>query len=373
MTRRERRPEALVLDPGILREGPVCEFGSYLAVEAQGGTVITPWRDHYRAAEAAELTVHSDAADLPDASFTQVVVHLQKSRAATFTDLAEAWRVLSPDGQLLFTGTNSLGVVSAVKRLGAQLDQPGIVVCNRARSRVVRFKRDAGGGPESETTPSFPVELHALDGTPHSFAIETRPGVFSAKKLDAGSEMLLAALPRYVGYKPPKRVVDLGCGTGVLGISAALLFQNAEFLLVDADARAVACARANVERMGLADRVRVEWWDAREKPLDTRFDLALVNPPFHQRGPEVDLAPALALFDSLYEWLGRNGRALIVANRTLPYEAPLEGVGRVEPLQSERGYKLLSIKRHARSPGSRGRMAPGARSSGRSRSPNRSR
>lgn len=373
MTRRERRPEALVLDPGVLREGPVCEFGSDLAVEARGGTFVTPWRDRFRAAEVAELNVVPHARDLPAASFSQVIVHLQKSRAATFEDLAEAWRILSPGGQLLFTGTNSLGIVSAVKRLASQLDQTGIIVCNRARGRVVRFKRDGGAGPETETTASFDAHLHALDGTLHEFSIDTRPGVFSAKKLDAGSEMLLDGLARFVGYKPPKRILDLACGTGVLGIAAAILYPEAEVLLADADARAVECARANVDRLGLADRVRVEWWDAREQPLDTRFELAVMNPPFHHHGPEVDLGPALALFESLWGWLGRNGRALLVANRTLPYEEPLERVGIVDTLESARGYKLLSLKRHARSPGARARSAPGSRSSGRSRAPTRSR
>ena len=60
MSRRDRRPEALVLDEGVLREGPVCEFGSGLAVEACGGVVVTPWRDRYRSAEIAELTVAPD-------------------------------------------------------------------------------------------------------------------------------------------------------------------------------------------------------------------------------------------------------------------------------------------------------------------------
>ncbi len=373
MSRRERRPEALVLDPGVLRAGPVCEFGSGLAVEAQGGTLVTPWRDRFRAAEVAEMSVAPHARDLPSASFPQAIVHLQKSRAATFEDLVEAWRVLSPGGQLLLTGTNTLGVVSAVKRLATQLDQAGIVASNRARARVVRFKRDERPGPETESTPSFGADLQALDGTLHHLTIETRPGVFSAKKLDGGSEMLLDALPRFVGYKPPKRVLDLGCGTGILGIAAATLYPEAEFLLADADARAVECARANVSRLGLTDRVRVEWWDACEKPVDTRFDLALVNPPFHHRGPEVDLGPALAIFESLSGWLGRNGRALLVANHTLPYEAPLERVGKIEILGSERGYKLLSLKRSARSSGSKARNVPGARSLGRSRAPNRSR
>jgi 16S rRNA (guanine1207-N2)-methyltransferase len=371
--RRDRRPEALPLDPGVLREGRVCEFQSDLAVAAQGGTVVQPWRDRFLAAESADLQVVASAIDIPDESFEQVVVHLQKSRAATFSDLAQAWRILRPDGQLLFTGTNSVGVVSAVKRLAGQLDQTPIVVANRARARVVRFKKDAGGGPIFEETPAFAAAIDSIHGEHFEFEIETRPGVFSAKKLDAGSQFLLEALPRFMGHKPPKRVIDLGCGTGVLGIAAATLWPETSVLLADADARAVECATHNIERLGLSDRCRAVWWDARESPPETRFDLALVNPPFHRTGTEVDLGPALALFDSLQTWIKPGSRALLVANRTLPYEGPLEEIGELETLRSERGYKLLSLKRSARSSRSRGRRAPGARSAGKSRAPTRSR
>lgn len=371
--RRDRRPEALVLDPGVLREGSVCEFQAQLAVEQQGGSVVQPWRDLYLQAEAADLQVVTDARELPDAHFPQVVVHLQKSRAATFEDLVQAWRVLQPGGRLLFVGSNALGIVSAVKRLASQLDQEGLVIANRARARVVGFKKDAGPGPRSEPTEPFPVAIRSIRGEITEFVLETAPGVFSARKLDAGTQMLLDALPGFVGHKSPKRIVDLGCGTGVLGIAAAMLWPEAEICLADADARAVACTRANVDRLGLAARCQVAWWDSREAPLDHRFALALVNPPFHHRGPEVDLGPALALFHSLGGWLKPGGRALLVANRTLPYEGPLNEVGPIEILVSVKGYKLLSLKRSARSSAPRGRISPLSRSSGSSRSPIRSR
>jgi 16S rRNA (guanine1207-N2)-methyltransferase len=372
-SRRDRRPEALPLDPGALREASVCEFQSDLAVLAQGGTVVQPWRDRFLAAEANRLHVVDSARTLADESFTQVVVHLQKSRAATFSDLQQAWRLLQTDGQLLFAGTNALGVVSAVKRLAAQLGQTPIIVANRARARVVRFKKDAGSGPEAEDTPAFLATIESIRGERIEILLETLPGVFSAKKLDAGSQFLLEALPRYIGHKPPRRVVDLGCGTGVLGIAAATLWPETRVLLADADARAVECARMNVERLGLADRCEVVWWDAREPTPDSRFDLALVNPPFHRRGSEVDLGPAQSLFESLHSWIKPGSRALLVANRTLPYERPLEEIGELETLRSERGYKLLSLKRSARSSRSRGRRFPGSRPSGKSRPPTRSR
>lgn len=369
-----------MLDPEVLRPGPVCEFQSSQAVQAQGGVAIQPWRDVYLADQAAGVSVFAHAREIASSSFAQAIVHLQKSRAATFDDLGEAWRILAPGGELLFAGPNTLGVVSAVKKLAEQLEQPGIIVANRARARVVRFRKQGEAAPQRDAPEPIQVTLPIRASSPDSagaagptFELETLPGVFSAKRLDPGSELLIEGLPQLGQYKPPRRLVDLGCGTGVLGLAAARLFPDTEALLVDADARAVECAERNVARLGLGGRCRVLWWDAREKPPETGFDWALLNPPFHHRGPEVELAPALALFESLAGWLTRNGRALVVANRTLPYEAPLARLGEVVQVAETRGYKLLSLSKSARSPGSRGRSAPGARSGGRSRPPIRSR
>jgi len=358
-----------VLDPGVLRPGPVCELQGSLAVAEHGGVAVQPWRDLYLADQAAGLEVVPAAQDIPDGRFDQAIVHLQKSRAATFDDLAEAWRILGPGGELLLAGPNTLGVVSAVKRLAEDLGTAGVVVANRAKARVVRFRRDeARGAPEREATEPIEVAL----GT-ETLALETRPGVFSAKRLDAGSALLLEVLADVLRAKAPKRIVDLGCGTGVLGLASARLAPSAEILLVDADARAVACAEANLARTGAAARGRALWWDAHEKPPESGFDLALVNPPFHHRGPEVDLAPALALFESLAGWLSRHGRALVVANRTLPYEAALGRLGAVSQLADAKGYKVLSLERSSRSAAASGRNRPGSRSGGSSRSPIRSR
>ncbi|MEZ4334588.1 MAG: methyltransferase [Myxococcota bacterium] len=381
-----RRSESLVLDPEVLRAGPVCAFQSSRAVAEHGGIAVQPWRDRFLADEQAGLDVRAAADGIPSGSFGQVVVHLQKSRAATFEDLAAAWRILAPDGELLFCGPNTLGIASAVKRLAEQLGEPGVVVANRARARVVRFRKRADHAPVREGSEPIQVPLQRVEpagrsagqagrGVADTLELETLPGVFSAKRLDPGSELLLEAFARVARATPPRRIVDLGCGTGVLGLVAATLLPEAEVLLVDADARAVACTRRNIERLGLAARCRAAWWDAREQPIDQGFELALVNPPFHHRGPEVDLAPALALFASLAGWLAPRASALLVANRTLPYEAPLARLGELALIADVRGYKLLSLSldRRARASGERGRSAPGGRSSGSSRRPTRSR
>jgi len=72
-----------------------------------------------------------------------------------------------------------------------------------------------------------------------------------------------------------RRVFDVGTGTGVLAFLAAR--RGARVVATDAEPRAVACARENAERLGLADRVEVVGADLFP---EGRADLVLCNPPW---------------------------------------------------------------------------------------------
>lgn len=370
----DRRPKTpLVLDTGVLQEEPVCEMQAFDAVAEVGGVAILPWRHDFLRAEADAFTPFDDTAPpkagtdrqampesigLPDASFSQCVVHLQKSRAGTWLDLAEAWRLLEPGGRLLLEGSNPLGIVSAVKRLGEELGQTPRILTNRARSRIAAFTRDERPGPVRPVP--TPIQLPPIAGLAH--ALVTLPGTFSAKQLDPGSELLLDHL---ADQPRPSRVLDLACGAGPLGLAALLTWPDARATLTDGDHRAVLSARENAQLLECADRAEVLWCDAAESPAGNDFDLAVLNPPFHT-GKAVDLEPARRLFDCMRRMLRPGGRALVVANTTLPYEHDLRAWGDVAPVAHARGYKLLSVVKHSRSSSSRRQKSPGSRLDGRS-------
>jgi 16S rRNA (guanine1207-N2)-methyltransferase len=188
--------------------------------------------------------------------------------------------------------------------------------------------------PENRT-----IELASATGR-HRLA--TAPGVFSADAVDPGSALLIEHLET---IDSPTRIFDAGCGAGVLGLAALLRWPRAEALLADVDSRAIACARANSCALGLAERCRVVWWDAvREPPPEARFDLALVNPPFHT-GVPVDLQPARSIFRALAATLTPGGRAWIVANRSLPWERDLREIGTLCQRADHDGYKVLEVTR----------------------------
>jgi ribosomal protein L11 methyltransferase len=87
----------------------------------------------------------------------------------------------------------------------------------------------------------------------------------------------------------PERVLDVGCGSGVLSL-AALRLGALHADALDTDALAVAATRANAERNGLADRIEVSEGSLAEEPRE-RYALVLAN---LVAAVLVDLAPRLA-------------------------------------------------------------------------------
>ena len=78
-------------------------------------------------------------------------------------------------------------------------------------------------------------------------------------------------------------IADLGCGTGILGIAAALCGCKNVFLF-DIDEEALEIAKNNVESLELNDNIQIIQTDVNQlrlcKKLNKYFDLVITNPPF---------------------------------------------------------------------------------------------
>jgi tRNA1(Val) A37 N6-methylase TrmN6 len=100
--------------------------------------------------------------------------------------------------------------------------------------------------------------------------------------------MLAAAAP----VLPDHRVLDAGCGTGVVGLCIAARVAGCHVTGIDNDAELIELARANAQSNNLSDRYRVVLADltgpfARVKATGLSresFDVVVANPPFYAQG-----------------------------------------------------------------------------------------
>ena len=102
----------------------------------------------------------------------------------------------------------------------------------------------------------------------------TDHGVFSRGHIDNGTCELLKA----VDFRGAERILDLGCGYGVIGLVAAKLVQNARVLLTDPNSRAIELTRQNIAANDL-DNAEARQGEGFLPVQNDTFDLILTNPP----------------------------------------------------------------------------------------------
>jgi release factor glutamine methyltransferase len=78
----------------------------------------------------------------------------------------------------------------------------------------------------------------------------------------------------------PRMVLDVGCGTGVLGIAALMTSEPMRAILLDLDWAAAACARRNLARLGLAERGKAVRGDGASSIRAASVDLMIANLPY---------------------------------------------------------------------------------------------
>jgi release factor glutamine methyltransferase len=117
------------------------------------------------------------------------------------------------------------------------------------------------------------------------------------------SELIVdEALARFAAA-PPRRVIDVGTGSGCLAVTLALEFRHSAVVATDISAAALEVARGNARRLGAADLVSFVETNLLEGIAPGSFDLIVANPPYVPAGagpalsPEVrEYEPHVALF-----------------------------------------------------------------------------
>jgi 16S rRNA (guanine1207-N2)-methyltransferase len=191
----------------------------------------------------------------------------------------------------------------------------GDVRASRAasKSRVLH-----ASGPLPATTSGWPRAVRHEDV---GLTVVAHGAAFAGASVDIGTRFLLDFLP---DIPAAGRVIDLGCGTGILATAYALAHPDAAVIATDQSAAAVASARATADANG-AERIRVVQDDALSGQPDASADLVLLNPPFHS-GAAVTSAIAPRLFADAARVLRPGGELWCVWNSPLGYRPALQRI-----------------------------------------------
>ncbi len=271
-----------------------------------------------------------------------VLLELPKGRQLVRRWLVQAFEALRPGSRLLLAGAKDLGVQPALQD-AQDLFGPGAILDYKKGNRVVQFTRPGqrpgpGWWDEPGIAPGTWMEFE-LALPDEQLRLASLPGVFSAGRLDEGTSLLLDVLQ----VRPAERVLDLGCGYGIIGILAAR--QGAAWVdLVDSNLLAVAAARENLRRTAITNAEALPS-DALSAVQERRYGLIASNPPFHS-GKAVDYHMAEAFIQQSRVALENGGRLVLVANRFIRYDRLLvQHFSRVETLAETRSFHVLAAFR----------------------------
>lgn len=107
------------------------------------------------------------------------------------------------------------------------------------------------------------------------FDLQTAGGVFSPKKLDNGTQLLIENAHVEQGWK----VLDLGCGYGVLGVAIKKLNPTIELFMSDVNQRAIKLVRMNLKMHNIEGEAIQSDAFSSQKFKGLQFDTIFLNPP----------------------------------------------------------------------------------------------
>lgn len=265
----------------------------------------------------------------PPGPFGTVALRLSRAKDELVMSLHQAASVLLPGGEILVYGAKDEGIEGASDRLG-EIFTGVTTVAVGGRCRVLRGTLGTVAGSLKGTLDHWRTRVD-LSHVGLSAAWVSYPGVFAHGRLDEGTSLLLEALP---ALPAGARVLDYGCGSGVVGHVVAQKGERVVLHLSDVDAVALEAARENVPE------ARLHLCDGLPAVGAGPFHAIVSNPPFH-RGKQEDPGLVSSLIRGAGELLERDGLLLFVTQRRLQVQEEMHGhFQKVEVVAVNRTFRV---------------------------------
>lgn len=164
---------------------------------------------------------------------------------------------------------------------------------------------------------------------------ETSDELFSPGQVDPGTLAMLST----VDFTPSDRVLDLGCGYGVVGILAARLIGADRVTMVDVDLKAVERASKNAA-LNQIFNLSIFVSDGLAMVEQDNFTLILSNPPYHE-----DFSVPKGFIEKGFRKLVVGGKMIMVVKRLLWYKNKLTSIFGGVHVQEINGYYILTAEK----------------------------
>jgi len=165
---------------------------------------------------------------------------------------------------------------------------------------------------------------------------ETNDKVFSPSNIDRGTLAMLSQ----VEVTKEDKILDLGCGYGIVGILASKLVGCENVVMCDVSEDAVALSKDNAKRNNV-ENIKIILSDGLNNIEEEGFTLILSNPPYH-----VDFSVPKGFIEQGYKKLLLGGKMYMVTKRKDWYKNKFISVfGGVEITELDGYFVFIAEKR----------------------------
>jgi 16S rRNA (guanine1207-N2)-methyltransferase len=284
---------------------------------------------------------------LPQAASTisLIALDIPKGRKLARHWLVESYFLLETGGELYIAGANTQGIQSIIKDAQELFGNAVIVGYKKGnRCALVRKEGNRDNFPEWSLEPGIApgTWIHiniSIKGKELTFF--SLPGIFSHDRLDEGTGLLLET----IDFPSSSRILDVGCGYGIIGLSAAAQAFTSEIDLVDSNRLAIAASQKN-RSVNKLENVNIISSDLLDRIPEKHYHLIVSNPPFHA-GKEINYSITAAFLHQANQVLEPGGKLVIVANQFIHYDHLMKEVfGNSQKLAQTNRFHILTATKH---------------------------
>jgi 16S rRNA (guanine1207-N2)-methyltransferase len=291
--------------------------------------------------------ISTEVSLLPQAAntFSLIALDIPKGRKLARHWLVESYFLLETGGELFIAGANVQGIQSIIKD-AQELFGNAVIVGYKKGNRCALVRKE----PDRDKLPEWSLEPGIAPGTWITFSISIKgkeltffslPGIFSHDQLDEGTGLLLET----IDFPSTSKILDVGCGYGIVGLYAAAQAPTSEIDLLDSNRLAIAASQKS-KTFNKLENVKITTSDLLDRNQGNNYHLIVSNPPFHA-GKEINYSITTALLNQAFQALEPGGNLIIVANQFLRYDYLMKEVfGNSRKLAQTNRFHILTATKH---------------------------